>query len=82
MFFVGYFERSRDFRFYCPSTKNIIETDIAKFIEEIQNSRSQLHKDFTFEKEQIVILMTTVPNDEVVVLPQHENTIVPYKVQI
>ena len=51
--------------------------DNAKFIEEIQNSGSQLHKDFIFEEEQIVIRMTTVPNDEVVIQPQHENTVVP-----
>ena len=76
-FFVGYSERSKGFSFYCPSTKNVIETDNAKFIEEIQNSGNQLHKDFTFKEEQIVIPMTTVPNDEVVILPQHENTVVP-----
>jgi len=76
-FFVGYSERSKGFRFYCPSTKNIIETNNAKFIKKIQNSGSQLHKDFIFEKEQIVIHMTTVQNDEVVVLAQHENTVVP-----
>ena len=29
------------------------------------------------EEEQIVIPMTTVPYDEVVVLPQHENIVVP-----
>jgi len=49
--FVGYFKRYKGFRFYCPSTKNIIERDNAKFIEDIQNSGSQLHKDFTFEEE-------------------------------
>jgi len=76
-FFVGYSKRSRGLRFYCPSTKNIIETNNAKFIEEIQNSGSQLHKDFTFEEEQIVIPTTIVSNDEVVVLPQHENIVIP-----
>ena len=75
-FFIGYSESSRGFRFYCYSTRNI-ETGYAKFIEKIQNSGSQLHKDFIFEKEQIVIHMTTVQNDEVVVLAQHENTVVP-----
>jgi len=49
-FFVGYSERSRGFMFYCPSTKNIIEMDNVKFIEKIQNSGSQLHKNFTFEE--------------------------------
>ena len=32
--FVGYSERYRDFRFYCPSIKNI-KTDNAKFFENI-----------------------------------------------
>jgi len=44
-----------------------LETNNAKFIENIQSSGSQLHKDFTFEGEHIVIPMTTIPNDEVVV---------------
>ena len=47
------------------------------FFEDIQNNGSQLYKDFTFEKEHIVIPMTTVPNDEVVVSLQNENTVVP-----
>jgi len=81
-FFIGYSERSRDFKFYCPSTKNIIETDNAKFIEKIQNIGSQLHEDFTFEEEQIVIPMTIIPNDKVVVSPQREIQLYPYKVQI
>ena len=51
--------------------------DNAKFIEKIQYSRSQLHKNFIFKKEQIVILMITVQNDEVVISLQHENTVVP-----
>jgi len=51
--------------------------DNAEFIEDIQNSGSQLHKYFTFKKEQIVILMITIQNDKVVVLLQHENTVVP-----
>ena len=81
-FFVGYSGRSRGFRFYCPSTKNILETNNAKFIKEIQNSGSQLHKNFTFKEEQIVIPMTIVPNDKVVVPLQDENTAVPYKIHI
>jgi len=76
-FFVGYSERSRCFRLYCSSTKNIIEIDDANFIEDIQNSKNKSHKNFTFEKDQIVILMVTVPNDEVIVSLQHKNTVVP-----
>jgi len=41
--------------------------DNSKFIKDIQNSESQLHKDFTFEKEQIVIPMTIVPNDKLII---------------
>ena len=47
------------------------------FFEDIQNSGSQLYKDFTFEKEHIVIPMTTVPNDEVFVPLQYENIVAP-----
>ena len=76
-FFVGYSKRSKGFRFYCPSTKNVIETDNAKFIEKIQNSGNQLHKDFTFEEKHIAVPMITVLNDEVVIPLQNENTVVP-----
>jgi len=50
------------------------------FFEDIQNSESQLYKNFTFEEEHIDIPMTTVPNDEVVSL-QNENscTLIRYK---
>jgi len=73
--FIGYSERYIGFRFYCPSTKNI-KTDNAKFFGDIQNSGSQIYKDFTFEEEHIVIPMTTVPNDKVVVPLQNENIVV------
>jgi len=43
---------------------------------------SNIYKDFTFEDEHIVIPMATVPNDEVVILLQNENTVVPYKEHI
>ena len=52
-------------------------TDNTKFIENIHNNESQLHKGFTFEEKQIIISMTIVPNDEVIVLLQYENTVVP-----
>jgi len=75
--FVGYSERYRGFKFYCPSTKNIIETDNARFFfENIQNSESQLYKDFTFEEEHIIIHIITVPNDEVVTPLQNENIVI------
>jgi len=51
--------------------------DNAAFFEDIQNSGSQLYKDFTFEEEHIVIPMTIVPNDKIVAPFQDENTVVP-----
>jgi len=74
--FVGYFERYRGFRFYCPSNKSIRRI-MLNFFEDIQNSGSQLYKDFIFEEEKIIIPMTIVPNNEVVVLHQHKNIFVP-----
>ena len=53
-FFVGYSKRSRGLRFYCPSTKNIIEMDNTKFIEEIPNSESQLHKILYLRKNKLL----------------------------
>ena len=47
------------------------------FFEDIQNTRSQLYTDFTFEEEHIVIPMTTDSNDEVIVPLQNKNTTVP-----
>jgi len=47
-------------------------------IENIQNNRSQLYKDFTLENERIVIPMTTISNDEVIVVLQYEN--MPYRI--
>ena len=46
------------------------------FFKIIQNSGSQLYKDFTFEEKHIVILVIIVPNDEVFVPLQDENTVV------
>ena len=45
------------------------------FFENIQNSGSQLHKDFIFKKEHIVIPITIVSNDKVVVPLQDENIV-------
>ena len=81
-FFVGYSERLRGFRVYCPSNKNIIETDNANFIEDIQNSDSQLHKNFIFEEEHIVIPMIIVPNDEVIISFSMKIQLCPHKIQI
>ncbi|RVX08106.1 Retrovirus-related Pol polyprotein from transposon TNT 1-94 [Vitis vinifera] len=44
-YFVGYFERSRGFKFYDPSTRSFFETGNAKFIEDVELSgRESLRK--------------------------------------
>jgi len=48
---------------------------LLNFFENIQNSGSQLHKDFIIKKGHIVIPMTIVPNDKVVVPLQDENIV-------
>ena len=82
-FFVAYSGRYKSFRFYCPSTKNIIETDNAKlfFLRIFRTVRVNYIR-ISHEEEHIVILMTTIPNDEVLAPLQNENIVVPFKVQI
>jgi len=77
--FVGYSDRYRGFRFYCPSIKNIKPDNAKKIFEDTQSSGSQIYQDFTFEKEYIVIPIIIVPNDEIVVSLQNENIVVPLK---
>jgi len=74
--FVGYSKKYRGFRFYCFSNKNIRRIMLKFFFE---NSGSQLHKDFIFEEEQIVIPMTIVSNNEIFVPIQYENTVVHFQ---
>ena len=65
-YFVGYSERSRGFKFYCPSTNTIIETDNAKFIEDVESSGSAQRRNFLFEEEQVEIPMIPIETVEVV----------------
>ncbi|KAH7834402.1 hypothetical protein Vadar_015602 [Vaccinium darrowii] len=65
-YFVGYSERSRGFKFYCPSTNTIIETDNAKFIEDVESSGSAQTRNFLFEEEQVEIPMIPIETIEVV----------------
>ena len=54
----------------------------AKFIEDIQNSGSQLYKDFIFKEEHIVIPITIVSNDNVVFHFKMKIQFYPYKLYI
>ena len=57
-YFVGYFERSRGFKFYDPSTKSFFETDNAKFIEDVELSGREPLRKVDFEEEYVSIPMT------------------------
>lgn len=66
-YFIGYSERSRGFKFYCPSINTIIETDNVKFIEDVESSGSaQQPRNFEFEEEHIEFPMIHVDTDDVV----------------
>lgn len=50
-YFVGYSERSRGIKFYDYSNRSLFETGNAKFIEDIDYSRSNQNKQIIFEEE-------------------------------
>ncbi|RVW23725.1 Retrovirus-related Pol polyprotein from transposon TNT 1-94 [Vitis vinifera] len=50
-YFVGYFERSRGFKFYDPSTRSFFEMGNAKFIEDIKLSGREPLRKVVFEEE-------------------------------
>ena len=65
-YFVWYFERSRGFKFYDPSSRSFFETGNAKFIEDIEyGGSSELRKIF-FEEEYIIIPTVATKNDQVI----------------
>ena len=57
-YFVGYFKRSRGFKFYDPSSRSFFETGNAKFIEDVELSGRESLRNVVFEKESISIPTT------------------------
>ncbi|RVW79277.1 Retrovirus-related Pol polyprotein from transposon TNT 1-94 [Vitis vinifera] len=58
-YFVGYFERSRGFKFYDPSTRSFFETGNAKFIEDVELSGREPLRNVVFEEESVSIPIIT-----------------------
>ena len=65
-YFIGYSERSRDYKFYDPKLKTIFETRTATFFEDIEFGGRNKIRDFVFEEESILIPepIQTVASDE------------------
>ena len=49
--YIGYFERSRGYKFYDPTTKSIFETGTARFFEDVEFDGGDKDMDFVFEEE-------------------------------
>ncbi|GAA0166365.1 hypothetical protein LIER_21532 [Lithospermum erythrorhizon] len=50
-YFIGYSERSRGFKFYNPTLRNIFETVTAKFFEDVEFEGRNIVSDIAFEEE-------------------------------
>jgi len=54
-YFIGYFERSRGYKFYDPKLKTIFETGTATFFEDIEYGGKNKVRDFVLEEESVTI---------------------------
>ena len=63
-YFIGYAERSKGFKFYEPTLKNIFEMGIATFFKDVEFGRRNKPRDIDFEEESISI-PTTITFDNV-----------------
>ena len=65
-FFVGYFERSRGFKFYDPSTRSFFEIGNAKFIEDVELSGKEPLRKVVFEEEFVSILIIATGHSHII----------------
>ena len=63
-YFIGYFERSRGYKFYDPTTKSIFETGNARFFEGVEFDRGDKDRDFAFEEEYVDIPTAVIDIDQ------------------
>ena len=50
-YFIGYPERSKGYRFYCPThTTRIVESRNAKFLENLKNSGSEQNRNLSYKE--------------------------------
>ena len=63
-----YFERSRGFKFYDPSSRSFFETGNAKFIEDVEYGGSSKLRKIFFEEECVINPIVATKNDQVITL--------------
>ena len=63
-YFIGYFERSRGYKYYDPTTKSIFETGNARFFEDVEFDAGDKDKDFVFEEEYVDIPIAVIDIDQ------------------
>ena len=67
-YFIGYFERSRGYKFYDPTTKSIFETGNARFFEDVEFDGGDKDRDFIFEEEYVDIPTAVINIDQALIL--------------
>ncbi|KAA0055452.1 Retrovirus-related Pol polyprotein from transposon TNT 1-94 [Cucumis melo var. makuwa] len=68
-YFVGYYEHSRGFKFYDPTSKSFFETKNAKFLEDVEFEGEDNIKKVVFEEE-LVSLPNVVIDDVQIPIPE------------
>ena len=63
-YFIGYFERSRGYKFYDPTTRSIFETGNVQFFEDVEFDRGDKDRDFVFEEEYVDIPIAVIEIDQ------------------
>ena len=66
-YFIGYPDRSRGYKFYDPTIRNIFETGTATFFEDVEFGRRNKVRDITFEEELASDPIHTVTFDNILV---------------
>jgi len=61
-YFIGYYKRSRGYKFYDPTIKPIFETEIATIFEDVEFGRRNIVRDIVFEEKSVSIPTTAFDN--------------------
>ena len=67
-YFVGYFKRSRGFKFYNPTIRSFFETSNARFLEEVEFKGGNNGKDIIFEEKFISLPTIAINVDQELIL--------------
>ena len=62
-YFIGYFERSKGYKFYDSTTKSIFETGNARFFEDVEFDGGDKDKDFVLKRNMLIfpqLLLTLI----------------------